>query len=108
MKLPQTYSSYQSNSILYNIGHIIITSVTLLTISAADVKISAAAIFFTAIEILVAVTAPTCGWCTCGSDPCVNPSGFSIILALHQRDLFRILHVQPLFSLALHSFILYV
>ena len=94
MKLPQTYSSYQSNSILYNIGHIIITSVTLLPFSTADVKISAAAIFFTAIEMLVGVAAPRCGGCTCGSDPRVNPSGFSITLALHHRDLFRTLHVQ--------------
>jgi hypothetical protein len=36
---------------------------TLLTISAADVKISVAAIFFTAVETLVAVAAPSCGGC---------------------------------------------
>jgi hypothetical protein len=44
--------------------------------------------------MLVGVAAPRCGGCTCGSDPRVNPSGFSITLALHHRDLFRTLHVQ--------------
>ena len=76
---------------------------TLLTISAADVKISVAAILFTAVEILVAVAAPSCAGCICDCGPRVNPLAFCSTLALHHMDLFRTLHVQTLSPFALLS-----
>ena len=67
---------------------------TLLTISAADVKISVAAIRLIEAATFVAVAAPSWAECMWGCDPCVKQLPFSTTVALHHKDLLRTLHLQ--------------
>ena len=96
---------FQNLTHFFSINSELDCDLTLFTISAADVNISAAAIFFTAVGILVAVAAPSLAGCICGCDPRVNPSVFCSTLALHHMDLDQTLHVQTLFPLALRALI---